>query len=75
MDKMYRECVFISDCKKRNRGQMSPCAKDVEAVDNSAQQLKAEIAALADEILVMTPKQFELNDTYIYNRLRQLSAV
>jgi len=39
MDKMYNECVFITDCKKRNRGQMSPCARDVEAVDKSEQQL------------------------------------
>lgn len=39
------------------------------------QRLKAEIAALADEIAVMNQNEFSSNDARIYNKLRQLSAV
>jgi len=29
--KLYSKCVFITDCKNRNRGLVPPCAKLVES--------------------------------------------
>jgi hypothetical protein len=27
---LYKECIFVTDCKNRNRGQVPPCAKKVK---------------------------------------------
>jgi hypothetical protein len=66
---------FMSTCNRIYKQSAPPCARDVEAVDNSLQQLKAEIAALADEIECNSRCGGQFNATVYLPKLRQLSAV
>jgi hypothetical protein len=70
-----RECNLLDACKIAYRATEPPCAKRVEAVDNSAQQLKAEIAARIQTLNISTGYGYLESLVTFLQHMRRLSAV
>ena len=70
---------YCGNCDKRTLRKVGPCPectpKNVESQTTDTQQLKAEIAALASIIQRDQKLLFDTDVRFIYDKMRQLSAV
>jgi hypothetical protein len=74
-DKICNSCGIFCDCQCCNGKHFPPCYEAMEGKFKSLQQLKAEIAALANEIECRTRDQVSISPSMVVERLRQLLTV